>query len=149
MTVLAEFRDFFLKLYYNYGGKLLLLRNLLVVNSFGRFLLEMGGYFWVILNSWKKRREFTRSSFYLWIDLCLLHRLVMGWLRFLEAGRKFDCISSPSTVRMEDDKLTILYRIDCSHSRILLFVWFCRPIPFLCMLRKSKVSEWNYQVTIK
>ncbi|GAV68802.1 TP6A_N domain-containing protein, partial [Cephalotus follicularis] len=26
--------------------------------------------------------------------------LVMGWLRFLEAGRKFDCINSPSTVNI-------------------------------------------------
>lgn len=25
-------------------------------------------------------------------------RLVMGWLRFLQAGRKFDCMRSPSTV---------------------------------------------------
>ncbi|KAG4213943.1 hypothetical protein ERO13_A01G090600v2 [Gossypium hirsutum] len=26
--------------------------------------------------------------------------LVMGWLRFFEAGRKFDCINSPNSVRM-------------------------------------------------
>ncbi|OVA02178.1 Spo11/DNA topoisomerase VI [Macleaya cordata] len=29
----------------------------------------------------------------------LLSRLVMGWLRFLEGERKFDCINSPNTVR--------------------------------------------------
>lgn len=28
-------------------------------------------------------------------------RLVMGWLKFREAGRKFDCLSSLSTVRLE------------------------------------------------
>ncbi|KAA3467374.1 meiotic recombination protein SPO11-1 isoform X6 [Gossypium australe] len=44
--------------------------------------------------------------------------LVMGWLRFFEAGRKFDCINSPNTVRMGE--------------------W---PIQFLCLLRMLKVTN--------
>lgn len=28
-------------------------------------------------------------------------RLVMGWLKFREAGRKFDCLSSLNTVRLK------------------------------------------------
>lgn len=83
-----------------------ILRNLLTVKSFGRSLLEKGEYFWVTLNSWKKHWKLCfivyKISYYLWIHLCLLYRLVMGWLQFLEAGRKFDCISSPTTVRMKE-----------------------------------------------
>ncbi|PPR97856.1 hypothetical protein GOBAR_AA22812 [Gossypium barbadense] len=34
--------------------------------------------------------------------------LVMGWLRFFEAGRKFDCINSPNTVRMGERSLNLV-----------------------------------------
>jgi len=95
-----------------------ILRNLLTFKSFGRSLLETGGYFWVTLNSWKKQWELCltvyKISYYLWIHLCLLYRLVMGWLQFLEAGRKFDCISSPTTVRMKE----IIDWVNFSHSGI-------------------------------
>jgi hypothetical protein len=94
------------------------LRNLLTFKSFGRSLLETGGYFWVTLKSWKKQWELCfimyKISYYLWIRLCLLYRLVMGWLQFLEAGRKFDCICSPTTVRMKE----IIDRVNFSHSGI-------------------------------
>lgn len=33
------------------------------------------------------------------VDILICYRLVMGWLRFHEAERKFDCINSPNTVR--------------------------------------------------
>lgn len=37
----------------------------------------------------------STSSFF------LCSRLVMGWLKFREAGRKFDCLNSLNTVRLE------------------------------------------------
>jgi len=36
-------------------------------------------------------------------QVCLCCRLIMGWIRFSEGERKFDCISSPNSVSTKND----------------------------------------------
>lgn len=78
----------------------------------------------------------------------------MGWLRFLQAGRKFDCLRSPSTVSING----------LPSSCILLSRWkslihahryltenhqkLCRSILFLCMSKKLKVCDCSWRLPI-
>ena len=67
----------------------------------------------------------------------------MGWLRFLEAGKKFDCINGPNTVRKEEGSYEF-HGMMTSLSKLKPSIWCtCRPTLSLCMLKKSKVSTWS------
>ncbi|KAL6999125.1 hypothetical protein U1Q18_000288 [Sarracenia purpurea var. burkii] len=45
----------------------------------------------------RKHHLLMTKDFIEFYDFEIESKLVMGWLRFMEAGRKFDCISSPNT----------------------------------------------------
>ncbi|RWW01138.1 hypothetical protein GW17_00035839 [Ensete ventricosum] len=65
-----------------------------------------------------------------------LLRLVMGWLRFLEAGRKIYCINSPSTVSSipyPDTKFTPWMN--------LLELGFAAGLSYSCVSRGSRREE--------
>ncbi|KAF5949571.1 hypothetical protein HYC85_011564 [Camellia sinensis] len=72
----------------------------------------------------------------------------MGWLRFLEAGRKFDCINNLNTVRKGDylfNYMALQSQLKCPY----LVIWQAHPVPVHVEEVKDIVSVAHYILVIE
>ncbi|KAF5730483.1 meiotic recombination protein SPO11-1 [Tripterygium wilfordii] len=86
------------------------------------------------------------GKFTIFVSLYL--RLVMGWLRFFEDGRKYNCINCPSTVRL-DDFDNENYGISIYNMTIYLLWLQAHPVPVYVKEVTDIVSTAQYILVVE